>query len=158
MAPQSGRGSASGCRGRGRWAVSLRVSRTSEPELQGLGAGCAGSVGDWDRGRGRGRQVRREPWLLGPQLHRPCSLAAARDQAKDEYKATAEQAVSVRQQAAVRARPSAFPFEKREAPGHGRRACPALQIKYFRVCPVHLGLSISACLLSPQRSLYCNSS
>lgn len=39
------------------------------------------------------------------------SLAAARDQAVAEFKATAEQAVSVRRQAAVRAGSSAFPFE-----------------------------------------------
>lgn len=46
------------------------------------------------------------------------SLAAARDQANEEYKATAKQAVSVRQQAAVRAGFSALPFKKRDAPGY----------------------------------------
>lgn len=38
---------------------------------------------------------------LGWHLHRLFSLAAAREQAKEEYKATAEQATSVRQQAVV---------------------------------------------------------
>lgn len=39
---------------------------------------------------------------------RPFSLAAARDQAQEEYRAAAEQAMSVRQQTAVRACISAF--------------------------------------------------
>lgn len=61
------------------------------------------------------------------------SLAAARDQANEEYKATAKQAVSVRQQAAVRAGFSALPFKKRCAwllSGFSSavgRACPRLR-------------------------------
>lgn len=45
------------------------------------------------------------------------SLAAARDQANEEFKAAAEQAVSVRQQAAVRAGFSACPLGKRDGLG-----------------------------------------
>lgn len=46
--------------------------------------------------------------------HRPFSLAAARDQAQEGYRAAAEQAMSVRQQTAVRACISAF-----SGRGHG---------------------------------------
>lgn len=46
---------------------------------------------------------------LGRQLHGLFFLAAAREQAKEEYKAAAEQATSVRQQAVVRAGSSYLP-------------------------------------------------
>lgn len=70
----------------------------------------------------------------------------------------AEQAVSVRRQAAVRAGFSAWSFEERDAPGHcqdfpqisgGLTLCLELNA---RVLPVHFGLPISACLISPQKS------
>lgn len=65
--------------------------------MWGLGLGAALSRGD-----AVGSAAQR-PSCRHSHRDRSLSLAAARDQAQEEYRAAAEQAVSVRQQAAVRA-------------------------------------------------------
>lgn len=97
-------------------------SRSSEPGGEGpvREAGEQGGRPGCGGPGSRGSRVRKEAWL--PESAAPqtvLSLAAARDQAREEYKATAEQAVSVRQQAAVRASPS-LSLRKPDAPGCGQ--------------------------------------
>lgn len=110
------------------------------------------------------RQLGREAGLLEAAISwTALSPAAAQDQAKEECRAPAEPAVSVRQQAAVRAGFSASSPETRCPRGWsgfswnigGPTLCFRLNAFVFLF---HFGLSVSTCLIFPQKSLFCNSS
>lgn len=98
-----------------------------------------------------------EPWPGSAAPWTVLSLAAARDQATEEYKEAAEQAVSVRRQAAVCAGFSAWSF-RNKFPGHcqdvphisgGLALCCGFNA---RVLPIRSGLPISAWPISPPES------